>query len=899
MLSLNDAIEYTTYGQKTIGMVVMNVESVPNYLLLSENDADAISQIKHIFSITLAEYAKENSLISTSLEIIWSCKPTINQPFVSNIDLKIIFRTVNDNESTCYNSLLKICNSIMTSLNRLKYVISYSSTEKYTEILQKLKTNDLYAIRRPDEIIGFDISSFPYCYKYDSISEFDVDLDLLVSTLINEKNSAVIIQIIPTFFTTQERIYISNCLSILSKISQGVPIPKVGYYKDARAEIPLRTYKKYFEYSASPVFMMNVLTSSPSESAANLSGQVVSLLNNDTAEYHINLEICKVSHMQGFLQNAHASPWLLTDELIKFNRNKYLMSTPIWNSLYRLSSIYTSAEISQVFRLPIGTKSVTAGVTIHEIEKRNKTYAKDLINNADLFIGKLQNVIGNNDTYIGISLKDLTKHMLVVGTPGSGKSTFLVGLMDRLWKYKKIPFLVIEPAKNEYRSLIDSIPDVQVFSPGKNNIAPFIMNPFVPPKGVTIEKYKSIVKSAFSAAFEMWTPLDQLFDETLNICYSEQGLLDSMTIDDSSHCFSMADFIQTYKEVVGSKGYTGEYKKQIEAAGVLRFNGLIEQNANIFDTRYSIPIEDILLKPTIIELSNIKDIKQKSFVIALLLNNIYAFVEANNSNDGNLKNVILIEEAHALLCGDMISQNDTSNANAAAVKLLSDMLAEIRSRGVGIVVADQSPKKVTSAVIGNTNIKVMFRLVEADDKDIVMKSTVMSNVQRDRLSKLKCGQALLFFDKLDEVEEIAMDDYRLKNGISTDLSDGSIKEKMTYWNKHGKLLKPYEDCDCIDGCKNNCSVEIREKARIVADRIFRKYYPTKFSDIKSFAEFYKRINAVIHDEVIRIFKDDKITNIISSCVKVHFLRKVHYNSTIELEFDRRKKIYQSIIKNNN
>lgn len=896
MLAFNEAIKYTVHGQKNVGAVAMNIQSAPTYQLLFENDAEAIAQVKYVFSVILSEYAKENCSMDTSMEIVWSCEPAINQPFPSNIKIKIIFRTVGNSEVICYNSLLKICSSIATSLNGLKFVVHYTDFEDYINVCREIEFNELYAVRRSDEIIGFDTTMFSYCYKYDPISEFDIDLDLLVGSLMREEKSAVVFQIIPTNYTQQERVYISSCLNALSRIAQGIPIPRVGFYRDARAETPLRAYRKYFEYTTTPVFMMNILVSSPSRSAANLPSRIVSLLSDGNAEYSINFEICKVTHMQKLLQDVYASPWLLVDELIKYNRNPKLQSVPIWGSAYRLSSIYTPSEVSQIFRLPIGTKNITAGITIHEVEKRNKTYAKGIINTADLLVGKLQNIISNDDTYIGINLKDLTKHMLVVGTPGSGKSTFLVGLMDRLWKDNGIPFLVIEPAKNEYRSLIDSIPDMQVFSPGKNNVAPFVMNPFVPPKGVTIEKHKSIVKAAFSAAFEMWTPLDQLFDETLNVCYSEQGWMDSMTVDDAKECFSLADFIQTYKEVVASKGYTGEYKKQIEAAGVLRFNGLIEQNANVFDTRYSVPIEDVLLKPTVMELSNIKDVKQKSFVIALLLNNIYAYVEANNTNDGKLKNIILLEEAHALLCGDTVSQSDTANANAAAVKLLTDMLAEIRSRGVGIVVADQSPKKVTAAVIGNTNIKVMFRLVEADDKDIVMRSTVMSDMQRERLSKLKCGQALLFFDKLDEVEEIVMDDYRLNNGISTDLSDESIRSKMIYWQEHGQLLKPYLDCDCIEECAHNCTIATRESARIVADRIFRKYYPSKFNDIKSFAEFYKKINVIIREEVIHIFKNEQMVETISSCVKVHFLRKVHYSTTIELGFEKRKKIYQSIVK---
>ena len=117
--------------------------------------------------------------------------------------------------------------------------------------------------------------------------------------------------------------------------------------------------------------------------------------------------------------------------------------------------------------------------------------------------------------------------MLVVGTPGSGKTTFSVGLLDRLWKKHHIPFLVIEPAKNEYRALVQSIPDLQVFTPGKNFISPFVFNPFVPPKNVKLETYKSTLKTAFAAAVSMSTPLDKIFEESINNCYSDFRWLDT------------------------------------------------------------------------------------------------------------------------------------------------------------------------------------------------------------------------------------------------------------------------------------------------------------------------------------------------------------------------------------
>ncbi len=891
-MDIRNCVSFSRQGQKCVGILTLEIKSVPDFRLISEKDEEAVAHIKQMFSVILGEFSGYRADNSLSVELIWSCTPAANQPFASFINLSLVFRAVGFSEYECMSDLEKIAGGIANQLNSLKFVTAFCGIEKYRSVIGSVSGKEMFAVRRRDDLVGFDFAMFPYCYKYDSVSDFPIDLDLIVNTLINERDSVVIIQLISTGFTDGEKMYISNCMNLLGRISQGIPMPGMGFYREPRAEIPMRTYAKYYEYLNSPLLSMNILTLGARQNAMNIASRLMSTMNDVKSDHSTALESVDASAIANQLMNIYASPWLVYEALLTYNRS--VMNLPIASSIYRMSSVYTPAEASQIFRLPIGTKRVTAGINIHEVEKRNKKFAEGIINVSDLSIGRLQNVIGMTDSYIGVNLKDLTKHMLVVGTPGSGKSTFLVGLMDRLWKKHKLPFLVIEPAKNEYRALIDSIPELQVFSPGKNNVAPFVMNPFVPPRGVTIEKYKSIVKAAFSSAFEMWTPLDQLFDETLNICYSEQGWLDSSTVDDASECFSLVDFIQTYKEVVSSKGYTGEYKKQIEAAGVLRLNGMLEQNVNVFDTRYSVPVEDILNKPTVIELSNIKDMKQKSFIIAMLLNNIYAFVEANNSNDGNLKNVILLEEAHALLSGDTVATGEGANPNAAAVKLLTDMLAEIRSRGVGIVVADQSPKKVTSQVIANTNVKVMFRLVESDDKEIVKRSTVMSDLQRERLSKLRCGEALLFFDKMDEVEEIKMDDYRLNNGITTDLSDEAIKSRMVYWDTHTDILKPYRDCDFIVSCDGGCNVSTRESARIIADRIFRKYYIKVFSDISGFAEFYKRINYIIKEEVELVFKDEALAAKIGACVKVHLLRKINYNTDISISADRRIKIYKSM-----
>lgn len=885
-----DYISFSIINDKTVGALTIHVTSVPDYKVFdTEDDVAAAGAIKQVFTAIINEFSHFASQSSVSAELMLSCKSAENQLFRSFVDIHVVLRAVDVDYAACLNNLIH-CGTLFTeTLGNSKIVCEYCDFKEYAEIVSDLNMDEVLTIRRPDEYIGFQNAFFPFCYNYDAVEPNDKDIDAIVNAMIAEKDCAVVLSIIPTTFTYAEQSFLSVNYNSLNRLCTGIMMPRMGMYKEARAEIPMRTYKKYSAFCAEPVCLFNMQVCGDRLGARNIASKFLSVLTDEKAQFSTRFEICETNHFADLLKSIYASPWAVSDAIMQYNR----VASPypqMQNACWRLAYLYLPAEIAQVFRVPIGTKKITDGIDIHYINKRNKKFGQDVINSAAFTIGKLQNVIGDQ-SYIGVGKKDLTKHMLVVGTPGSGKSTFLVGLMDRLWK-QGIPFLVIEPAKTEYRGLIDSIPDLQVFSPGNNEVSPYVINPFVPPKGVSVEKHKSIVKAAFSAAFEMWTPLDQLFDETLNICYSEQGWLDSDVVEEGADCFSLIDFVKTYREVVASKGYSGEYKKQIEAAGVLRLNGLLEQNINIFDTRYSVPIEDILKAPTVIELSNVKDIKQKSFIIAYLLNNIYAYVEANNSNDGNLKNVILLEEAHVLLDAGSVMGDEGPNANAAAVKLLTDMLAEIRSRGVGIVVADQSPKKVTSPVISNTNVKVMFRLVEKADKEIVKNSTGMTDLQEERLSRLSTGEALLYFDKLDEVEEIRMDDYRLSAGIATDLRDADVKARITYWQKHAYLLKPFPDCDCIGSCSGGCDALKRNRARIIADRIFRKNYPKNFHDFETFKTFYRQMNVAVKEETLAVFKGAVDPADVLDCVKVHFLRKVNYFTNIEVNFTLRKNTYE-------
>ena len=622
-----------------------------------------------------------------------------------------------------------------------------------------------------------------------------------------------------------------------------------------------------------PLFMFNIMVYGDEKSISNVSSRLFGQVSSGVEE-NANLRLVDMQADE-VNKNGNFYPitWAVNEMLINKDRNTNIWNSNVFsNALYRLPYIITSEEASEFFRLPIGSDKVSAGLNINEAGKDKKTYNSDIINGGDITVGKLRS--SSRGDVIGFSLKDLAKHMLVVGTPGSGKTTFSVSLLDRLWKEHNIPFLVIEPAKNEYRALVQSIPDLQVFTPGKNFISPFVFNPFVPPKNVKLETYKSTLKTAFAAAVSMSTPLDKIFEESINNCYSDFRWLDTYTSDDKGKVFNITDFIRCFQNTFDEIGYTGD-AKNIGRAGVVRLNSLV----NLFDNYFSIPIEDILNKPTIIELAAIENSDQKALIISLLLLSILAYVNANYVGEGGLKNVILLEEAHVLLDADTNAGQGDANPSAIAQGLVKRMLAEIRSYGVGIVIADQSPRKVSTDVVALTDMKVVFRLVENEDKRIIGDSTGMTEAQIQRMSKLKPGEAYLFFNKLETPEEIITPDYRLENNISITLSDDGIKELSTYWNDKKDKLKPYPECEYISYCTETCDYSRRILAKEVERRIFVKNFKADTKDFEIVKKVFGQISKLIKAEL----NDEEFTQELLSCVKVHLWRRIKYGTKIRIK----------------
>ena len=858
---------------------VLQILSIPHEALFrsvsdtSDKTVNAVQDNKNEIGNLLSQvyqFFLEYNQTPISLEILWITHEVENQPYRADIELFIISRSINHDLEHAKRMVTTITEFCKNSLSIQWYDFREQTPEYLSEKLAGLKKKKMRAVVKEERMQPLPFKQMQHIFTFDIFKAYSNDFRKLTNTLINYPGSALIIQLMPTKYDKDSENLLLQMSQSLSTLASSFRDSVQGQLEIITAQQPAALYSHYTAERNHPLFDYNIVVAGDPNAVIAISSRVIGTLNEGVSPTdRVNTKFVDIP-VEKVLGNPSVQifglPWHIS-ALVRETKNKLNVPAPF----YKLSSVITVDECCSIFGLPIANSRIGAGLSVNETSKNSKKYSSYLVNAGDIELGYLKSS-KSRDT-IGLALKDLAKHMLIVGTPGSGKTTFSVGLLDRLWKEHKIPFLVIEPAKNEYRAMVQSIPDLQVFTPGKDFISPFVFNPFVPPKNVKLETYKSTLKTAFAAGVTMTSPLDKIFEETINNCYSDFRWLNNYTIDDCGRIFNIMDFIKCFQETFDEIGYTGD-ARNIGRAGLVRLKSLV----NLFDNYFSIPIEDILTKPTVIELAAIENADQKALIIALILLSILSYVNTNYVGEGGLRNFILLEEAHVLLDSSSNGGEGAADPAAIAQGLVKRMLAEIRSYGVGLGIADQSPRKVGIDIVALTDIKMAFRLVENKDKQIMADSTSMSEIQLEHLAKLKPGEAFLFFNRLDEPEEIVTPDYRLKNDISISLSDEGIRDKSTYWKKHPENLRPYPECRLTPYCDKDCDNKRKILAKEIARRLFKSYIGNGCKDSDKLKNLLKNIRTLIKSELnVEPFSEELL-----SCVKVYLWRHIKYDTKLDV-----------------
>jgi hypothetical protein len=443
---------------------------------------------------------------------------------------------------------------------------------------------------------------------------------------------------------------------------------------------------------------------------------------------------------------------------------------------YQYQTLLNSQQLAAYFQLP---RLETSGFTVQTVPDFDASSpivggASDGGENA-IEIGKVILRGQQTGNPYAIRLKDLTRHALVAGVTGSGKTNTIKILLQQV-DSAGAPFLVIEPAKAEYRRLLD-LPDfsdrLQVFTLGNEPVAPLRLNPFEvvgwPENSVGV--HLDLLRSVFIASFGMWTPLPQILEQCLYGIYTDRGwdILGNQNSrlagdPDLALAFpTLSELADKVEEVIGRLGYDEEITSRMRAALLTRLNSLRTGGKGaMLDVQRSLPIEVLLGSPGVLELEGMGDDDDKAFIIGLLFIRLVEFRRAEEKqrtapSEQSLKHLLVIEEAHRLLTAVGERREEEGNPRGKAVETFANLLAEIRAYGQGVLVADQVPVKLAPEVIKNTSLKIAHRVVAAEDRAALAGAMAMNERQAHSLATLTLGQAAVFSEGDDAPVLVKMD----------------------------------------------------------------------------------------------------------------------------------------------
>lgn len=405
----------------------------------------------------------------------------------------------------------------------------------------------------------------------------------------------------------------------------------------------------------------------------------------------------------------------------------------------------------------------------------------------------------------GLSDKDLNKHTFVCGITGSGKTTTIKKILIEANK----PFMVIEAAKKEYRN----IPlKTTVYTLGKPEMNCPRLNPFYIMPGVSPQSHIDYLKDLFTASFSLYGPMPYILEQCLHNIYKNKGwnltlgyhpqlinirnLVDFFDINYIKKQYSkkahrylfptMSDLkVEIDRFIKEEMNYDGEVTGNIKTAIKIRLDNLcIGSKGYMFNTYECLDLEKLLNENIIFELEGLTDDSDKAFCVGLMIIFINEYRQIMKETQGNTKielsHLLVIEEAHRLLKNVDIERSveNSGNPKGKAVEHFTNMIAEMRSYGQGVIVAEQIPTKLAPDVIKNSSNKIVHRLVSIDDQQVIANTIGIPLKSAIQLGTLETGYALSHREGMNLPVSVKIDD--VDNNFVSDelLFNKRIKERL-------------------------------------------------------------------------------------------------------------------------
>ncbi|MCO6438547.1 MAG: ATP-binding protein [Phycisphaerae bacterium] len=490
-----------------------------------------------------------------------------------------------------------------------------------------------------------------------------------------------------------------------------------------------------------------------------------------------------------------------------------------YSGLSRLGHVATVDELAGVWCLPVASYGSPCCI-------RRNTDPPQVPHDRLITVGFDGQHIGASESRVlrGIRDNGLPKHWFISGVPGSGKTVSTFNTLLQLSR-RGTPFLVIETANTQYRILKtlsgshdagarELAEQLKVHTPGVEIVSPFRLNPLWHPEGIARDEHIENLLVCFQAAMAMSGPLPGILGEALERVYDEQADPDTFPV--------MHDLCAAAQAVLSEKSYSADLKSDLAAALEVRLGKLIRRTiGRMFQCGTNVPgIDELMRSYSILELDSLPP-ELKCLVTLFLLTAVREHVRAHPRFSGDTRFVIVIEEAHNVVgrSGDAAPSEDNPDPKAFAAEYICRMLAELRALGVAIIIIDQLPSAVAPEVIKNTGSKLAFRLVDADDREIVGSAMLFGPVETEEVARLTPGEAYLYTEGYHGPQRIRTPDLATTLKLEAPPTDQELAELISRedWFVKATVLRSADEL----GRLRNAMDRFEEDKRRVHDGLKR------------------------------------------------------------------------------
>lgn len=464
------------------------------------------------------------------------------------------------------------------------------------------------------------------------------------------------------------------------------------------------------------------------------------------------------------VQASHINSWFKPEETAILG--KYigsLVHPRFWQNkkdgiVVTPASIISGDELAIQIGLP---KKSVSGITVIPMAPFGRNVMEST--NDTMILGNLYHM-GHDEGENGkaqkvkIDIESLSMHTFITGSTGAGKSTAIYSLLDKLMEHnikgqnEKIKFMVIEPAKGEYKDRFGSYPEVRVYGTNDKKMPLLRINPFSFPADIHVLEHIDRLIEIFNVCWPMYAAMPAVLKDAIERAYVVAGwdlAASECKYQDASGkpwFPSFIDVLQQINVVMNESAYSADSKGDYKGALCTRLKSLTNGLYGQIFTNDELSSEELFDTNVIVDLSRTGSSETKSLIMGLLVMKLQEHRMANAAG-GNapLKHVTVLEEAHNILKRTSTEQSsEGANLLGKSVEMLANSIAEMRTYGEGFMIADQAPGLMDMSVIRNTNTKIILRLPDLQDRELVGRAAGLNDDQILELSRLKTFVAAVY-----------------------------------------------------------------------------------------------------------------------------------------------------------